>query len=204
MLIDKEYSFPANLQIINDGDASITFGPKGSLEAKGATLDISNCRITKLSGNEVTTIVPLFKLENAVFNLRNCELSAAFYQNGSVIDSYNSILTISDLIASANSVSYVAFISGVKSRIKLSKSVIAASADTSTIISSSEGTFEAVKNSLSVTGRSGRIAELFGVRAKMTGNKLRGSFTSYDSVPEAIFTSKDTVLYQADNEILGF
>ena len=204
MLIDKEYSFPANLQIINDGDASITFGPKASLEAKGATLDISNCRITKLSGNEVTTIVPLFKLENAVFNLRNCELSAAFYQNGSVIDSYNSILTISDLIASANSVSYVAFISGVKSRIKLSKSVIAASADTSTIISSSEGTFEAVKNSLSVTGRSGRIAELFGVRAKMTGNKLRGNFTSYDSVPEAIFTSKDTVLYQADNEILGF
>ena len=38
----------------------------------------------------------------------------------------------------------------------------------------------------------------------MTNNKLRGSFSDYNSVPQAIFAGKDTVLYQADNEVIGF
>ncbi|MCR4579829.1 MAG: chitobiase/beta-hexosaminidase C-terminal domain-containing protein [Treponema sp.] len=204
MKIDKAYSVGANLQIINDGGASILFGPKGSLEVKGASLDISNCRITNSASNEVSTIIPMIKLENAVCNLKNCELSADFSKNGTVIDSYNSILNISDLIASANAVSYVAFISAVKSRMKINNSVLAVSADTAALVSASEGTFEAVKNSFSVTGRTGRIAELFGVRAKITDNKFRGNFTDYTSVPEALFAAKDTVLYQSNNETLGF
>ncbi len=204
MRIEKAYSFESNLQIINDGNASIVFGPHGSLNIKGSTLDISNCRIFNKSSNEVSTIIPLIKLENAVCNLRDCEISADFSKNGTVIDSYNSILTLSDVLSSANAVSYVSFISAVKSRVKLSDCVAAVSADTSTVLSASEGTFEAVKNSFSVTGRTGRVVELFGVRAKVTGNKLRGNFSDYTAVTEPVFASSDTVLYQSDNEILGF
>ncbi|MBR1640405.1 MAG: hypothetical protein IJ688_13560 [Treponema sp.] len=204
MYIDKAYSFQSSLQIINDGNASIVFAPEGCLESKGGTIDVSNCRISKIAGGDIKTIVPVFKLENSVCNIKNCEISADFAKNGAVIDSYNSILTVSDIVASVNSVSYASFITSVKSRIKLTSSVAAVSADTAAVVSASEGTFEAMNNSLSVTGRSGRIAELFGVRSKITGNKFRGTFTDYESVKTPIFAGKDTVLYQADNENLGF
>lgn len=204
MNIEKAYAFESNLQIINDGNASLVFGPYGSLDIKGASLDITNCRIFNSSDKQLSTIIPLIKLENAVCNIKNCQLSAEFAKNGTVIDSYNSILSLSDVLSSANAVSYVSFISAVKSRIKLSDCVAAVSADTSTVVSASEGTFEAVKNSFTLTGRTGRAVELFGVRAKMTGNKLRGNFTDYDSVTQPIFASSDSVLYQADNEQLGF
>ena len=204
MTINKAYSIQSNFQIINDGSSSIVFGPEGSLEIKGASLDISDCRISNSSSSNVSTIIPLIKLENAVCNLKNCEISTEFNKNGTVLDSYNSILTISDLIASANSSTYAAFLSSVKSRMKIYNSVIAVSADTSVVLSATEGTLEATNNSFAVTGRSGRVAELFAVRAKMTNNKLRGSFSDYNSVPQAIFAGKDTVLYQADNEVIGF
>ena len=203
MRIDRQYSFQSNLQIENDGEAVILFGPEGSLEARGGVLEISDCRIQNSADSRITTIIPLIKLENAVCNLANCEISFEAARNGTVIDSYNSILTLSGVIASASASSYAALISGVKSRIKMTDCVAAVFADTAVVISASDGTLEAVGNAFSVTGRTGRIAELFGVRAKITSGKFRGSLRD-NSAGGAVFAGKNTVLYQDDNESLGF
>ena len=67
-------------------------------------------------------------------------------------------------MASANAVSYVSFISAVKSRLSIKNTSVSANADTSVIISADGGNVTASKNDFIVTGGNGRVAELFGVK----------------------------------------
>ena len=204
MQINDAYPIQANFEIQNEGDARLTFGPRGSLIVKASTFEISGCRIHNTSDLSSKSIVPLIKLENSVLTMKNCMIGAEFARNGNVIDATNAIINISDTIASTKAVSYVSFIAAVKSRITMKNSSINTNAETSVIISADGGNISSQKNEFLVTGGTGRIAELFGVKASFKDNSFKARLTNNTSKIQPLYTNKATKLTEENNSVQGF
>ncbi len=203
LLINQNIQLESNYEILNNGDACIIFGPEAAVTVKSSTFEISDCRIKNEQPVNQAISKPLFKLENAVFTVKNCTMALNFNSNGNVIDAYNSIVNISDSIVSANAYKYASFISSVKSRLSVKKSQISTSADTAVIISANDGSLNASENSFMVSGKAGRIAELFGVKAKISENKFTGQIKS-TALVQPVFSNSANNLTLTDNEIYGF
>ena len=204
MQINEAYPVQANFELIDDGDARLTFGPEGSLIIKAATFEISGFRIHNTADSSIQSIVPLIKLENSVLTMKNCMIGADFARNGTVIDATNAIINISDTIASANAVSYISFISGVKSRISIKDSSLSTNAQTSVIISEDGGNVTAQKTDFTVSGGNGRIAELLGVKASFKENNFKAHLSNTASKVQPIYTNKATKLTEEKNTVQGF
>lgn len=202
--INEAYPVEANFEIENAGDALLDFGPKGSLNVKASTIEITGCRIQNSAASSVKTIVPLLKLEKSVLTMKDCVIGTDFAKNGNVIEAYNSIINISDTIGAANAVSYVSFISAVKSRISIQNSSFNTNADTSVVISADGGSINAAKNEFMVSGASGRIAELFGVKAEFHQNIFKSRLTNTTSKVDPIYVNKSASLIDDKNERQGF
>ncbi len=200
--INEKCQLDANFEIINNGDARIIFGPEASISVKSSSFEISDCRIQNQTSSEEFNR-PLIKLENAVLTIKNVTFALNFTSNGSVIDAFNSIVNISDSIASANAIKYLSFITSVKSRLSIKKSQLSTSAETSVIISANEGNLNASENEFTVSGKMGRIAELFKVKAKLTSNKFKGELKT-DTLIEPVYTNSPANLILSENEIYGF
>ena len=203
-VLTEPYTVQANFEIIDEGDAKLTFGPNGSLIIKASTFEISGCRIHNVSDSSIKSIVPLIKLENSVLTMKNCVIGADFARNGTVIDSTNAIINISDTMASANAVSYVSFISAVKSRLTIKTSSINTNAETSVIISADGGNITAQRNEFLVTGGTGRIAELFGVTAAFKDNNFKARLSNNTSKIQPIYANKAAKLTDEKNSVQGF
>ena len=204
MQINRQYNVSANFEITNNGDARLNFGPDGSLIVKASTFEISDCRIHNTADPAKKSIVPVIKLENSVLTMKNCVIGADFARNGSVIDASNSIINISDTMASANAVSYVSFISAVKTRMSIRNSSISTNAETSVVISANGGNLTAQKNNFSVTGVSGRIAELFGVTAVLKENSYKAQLSNDTSKNQPVYVNNSTKLTEEKNISQGF
>lgn len=211
--IKKNYILESNFEILNDGDAHIVFKRNGSFTIKGSTLEISKCRISNdmdvdnrsavNSSLNNSNSICLLRLENAVLTLNNCQLGFDFAKNGSVIDSVNSIVNVFDTIVSANAISYVSFISSVKSRISVQKSVVTTSADVNVVISANDGVVTSRDNSYTVAGRSGRVCELFSVKASFINNKFKTVLSNGAQVINPIYQDDNTELIEQENQIIG-
>ena len=204
MKIDSAYNVSANFEITNNGDARLKFGPDGSLNVKASTFEIADCRISNTSDISKKSILPLIKLENSVLTMKNCVIAADFARNGTVIEASNGIINLSDIMASANAVSYVSFISAVKSRLSIKNTSVSANADTSVIISADGGNISAQKNDFIVTGGNGRVAELFGVKATFKDNSFKARLTNTTSKIQPIYVNKATKLVDENNSVQGF
>ena len=204
MKINSAYNVSANFEIINNGDARLNFGADGSLIVKASTIEISDCRISNTTDISKKSLNPLIKLENSVLTMKNCVIAADFARNGTVIDASNGIINISDTIASTKAVSYISFISAVKSRISIVNSSISTNADTSVIISADGGNVSAQKNDFIVTGGNGRIAELFGLTASFKDNTFKARLTNTTSKIQPLYTNKQTKLTDENNNLQGF
>ena len=202
--INEAYPVEANFEIENSGDAMIEFGPGGSLVVKASTMEISGCRIQNTPASNVKTIAPLFKLEKSVLTIKDCVIGTDYVKNGTVIDSYNSIINISDCIAAVNAVSYASFISSVKTRLTIKNSSVNTNAETSVVISADGGSIIASKNEFMVSGGSGRIAELFGVKAEFRENMFKSRLTNTTSKVVPLYTNKTASLIDEKNERQGF
>ena len=202
--IEKKYQIESNYELQANGDACISFGPDAALTVKGSSFEIYDCRISNEINNQVKTVIPLFKLENAVLTVRNCTFGLNYSSNGSGIDAYNSIINISDSIASVNALIYASFISSVKSRISIKNVTASASADTCVVLSATDGTLSATDNTFSVTGKSGRIAELFGVRANFTDNTFKAQLENNGQKTYPVYKNEATVLTESGNMVYGF
>lgn len=211
--IKKNYVLESNFEILNDGDAHIIFKRNGSFTLKGSTLEISKCRISNdleidnrsavNSSLNTSNSICLMRLENAVLTLNNCQLGFDFAKNGTVIDSVNSIVNVFDTIVSANAISYVSFISSVKSRISVQKSVVTTSADVNVVISANEGVVTSRDNSFTVAGQSGRVCELFSVKASFIKNKFKTVLSNGSQLIDPIYQDDNTELMEQDNQIIG-
>ncbi len=204
MNVNKNYKISANFEIINDGDARFVFEQGGSLEVSTATLELNNCQIQKKSSAEMKNEKPLIKLENSVLTIKDCIIGADFTKNGTIIDSYNSIINISDTIGSANAISYASFISSVKSRLNIKNSSLSTNASTNVVISANGGTVASTGNTFTVSGKSGRIAELFDVKASFVQNKYKSNIKDSVTLITPVYKNKNTKLTEKDNEQSGF
>ena len=202
--INERFNISSNFEIINGGNAKINFGPNGSLEFKGATFEISDCHISNVCDSTVESIVPFIKLENSVLTMKNCVIDAQFSKNGTVIDSYNSILNISDTIASSSAVTYVSFISAVKSRMTINSCSLSSNAETCVVISADNGNINAKRNEFLINGGSGRIAELFSVKALFVENTFKARLSDSSNKNQPIYFDKATKLTDSKNERSGF
>ena len=204
MTINSAYNVAANFEITNERDARLKFGPDGSLNVKASTFEIADCRISNTTDISKKSIVPLIKLENSVLTMKNCVISADFARNGTVIEASNGIINLSDVMVSANSVSYVSFISAVKSRLSIKNSSVSTNADTSVIISADGGNVTAQKNDFIVSGGNGRVAELFGVKANFKDNHFKARLSNTTSKIQPLYVNKATKLVDENNSVQGF
>ena len=188
----------ADCEILNDSDASLIFIKDSSIQVENAALAINNLRIQKDRNLEEKSITPLFSVKNGTLEIKNCELSCDFEKNGSVIDSNASVVKIYDSIASVTATSYSSFISSLDSYVILRDSVINTSADTSVIISASKGSVDSINNQLKVTAKTGRIAELFGVKGAFEKNVYKCALSDAKEV-EMIFANRDSVIKETEN-----
>lgn len=204
LLIDKKYDIESNLKFINEENGSIVFGPQGSIHVKGSTVDLNHFDIKNIEDADVTNIVPFFSLTNAILNIDDCLFAANFSKNGTIIDSYNSIINVKNTIAAVVSVTYASFVSSVKTRLNIEKTSVTVSSDTAVVFSLKDGNFQAKESDFSIYGKAGRIAELFGVKANFTKNTLKADFSTENTQNVPLYFDKNTSLTDKENEKIGF
>lgn len=192
----------SNISFINAGNASITFEADSSLVAKNAGIEIDNFRIQSKKSNS-SSITPLFKLENSVLTLTNCEAGIEFGKNGTFIDSYKSVVNVGNTIASISAVSYASFISSVQSHISVKSSTLNGVSDTCVLFSCNQGDISAVSNSMKVSGKAGRIAEIFSAEALFEKNMFNAQLTK-SSKMASIYADKGSTLVSRGNQNYGF
>lgn len=202
--INSKYQLDTNFEIINNGDACITFGPEGALVLKGSSLELYECRMKNSISNKNKTMNPAIRLENSVLTMKNCTVGFDFIKNGTFIDTYNSIVNISDSILAINSGTYASLLSSVKSRISIKDTIVSVSAETAVVISANEGYATISNNTLSVSGVSGRISELFGVKATVTDNTFKAQLQNSSENLIPVYTNSSTTLTYSGNILYGF
>ena len=201
----EEIVLTADCEIINQNNASIIFNSGSSLVIDNSALAISNMRIQREKAVPEEQVIfdegliPLFKIQNGTFELKNCELSSDFSKSGSVIDVNSGVLKIYDSIASVNAVSYASFVSSVNSYVILKDSTINTSADTSVVISANGGNVDSINNQLKVSAKTGRIAELFGVKADFEKNVYKCELPFKPEGFVMVYANKDSSLKEMEN-----
>lgn len=204
LYIDKKYEIHSNLKIVNGGDCRIIFGPKGSIEMHGSTLEITDCRMHKIPSPKSTSILPFFKLNHGALDMKNCQIAGDFAKNGAIIDALNSIVNVQDSIVSVTADYYSSFISCIDSRVSVFNSSITTTGDTSVVISANNGELSISDNKFRIIGKTGRIAELFGVNARFENNEFRTELQKSSNDLSPIFVNKKTILEEKGNIQIGF
>lgn len=192
----------SNVSFINNGNASLTFEPDSSIVAKNAGVEFADFRIQGKKSNS-STIIPLFKLENSVLTLTNCEAGIEFGKNGTFIDAYKSVANINNTIASITAVNYASFLSAVQSHISVKSSTLNAVSDTCVLFSCNQGDISAVSNSMKVSGNAGRIAELFSNEALFEKNLFNAQLTKSKKM-SPIYADKTSSVVSHGNQNNGF
>lgn len=193
-----------NCEVIMDDSSEIFFESGASLIVKNSSLEISNTRIRNESSQKYKSIVPMIKLENSVLTVDNCQLSAEFAKNGNVIDASKSVVNLSEFVGVVNASSYSSFITAVNSKINVKQSVLNANADTCVVISATDSESNITENSMQVTGKNGRIAELFNGKASFTNNMFKSNLSNKENSNTPIYRNKKTMIVQENNDSYGF
>lgn len=195
----------SNCTFINALDGEIVFAPDSTIVAKGSTLSLENFTLLLNSNakSESDKIGMMFKLENSVLDIKNCQIGAVFGKNGLFADSYNSAINLHDTIISVSASKYAACVSGVKTKLNIQKSIINTIADTSVVFSINEGDVKLKDNSFKVTGLIGRIAELFSVTGNVSSNTFKGDIRKNSGASPVFKDSKSGVVI-GSNETYGF
>ena len=189
----------ADCEILNDGEGALIFNKDSSLQIENAALTLNNIRVQKENDSSENAISPLFAVKNGTLELKDCEISCDFEKNGTVIDADESVIKVYDCIASVSASLYSSFVSSLGSYVILRDSVINTAADTSVIISASKGSVDSINNQLKVTAKTGRIAELFGVKGDFEKNVYKCALSEPLEGLEMVFANRDSVLTQAEN-----
>ena len=196
---DSEVRLVADCEILNEGNAALIFKEGSSINIDKAALSLNNLRIQKERTTTESAILPLFCLNNGTLELKNCELSADFDKNGTVIDANQGVVKVFDTIASVNAVTYSSFVSSLNSYLILKDSVINTSASTSVVISATQGNVDSINNQLKVSAKTGRIAELFGAKGDFEKNVYKCEVPQLSEKLVLVYANKDSVLKELDN-----
>lgn len=193
----------SNCSFINQEDAELIFSKDSTIEIKSSSLVIKDFVILQENSTSSDKNTSLFKLENGVLDLFNCQVGAIFAKNGSLISSFNSSINIKDSIIAVSSVKYASVISGTNTNIIATDSLINATSNTAVVFSVNKGTIKARNNTFKVTGQIGRVFELFNVNGEILNNDFKSDLSNKNS-SIAIYTDNKCLLEIKENEDYGF
>jgi len=205
MVIPKgKHILTSNCVITGSENSSIVFEPEAQLIIHDSTLDVS--KMTLKNKKDVLSIknVPMIKGERTNLIFTDCLMYGDFEKNGTIIDAVNSNVYIDKSICAVACSSYASVVSGVKSKINIKNSNLNASADTCVLISMSEGEINCKKNSFKISGKTGRIAELFNVTGSMENNVFKGELSKASKSIVPVFMEKGSKVTLNNNENYGF
>ena len=181
----------------------MVFPANSSLIVKNSSLEINDCRIKtdEASLHNEKQMIPIIKMENGVLTLSNCEIVTSFLKNGTVFDSFNSVVNMNNVIVSARSNSYISLLSAVKSRINIKKSTLACDSETAILFSVNDSIFECQTNTLRVTGKRGRVAEFFNSQANVINNLIQCELQNQNPNNEPFYYNKESKVELSGNDI---
>lgn len=202
---EGQIEIKSNCEIVNDGNACLLFEPNSSIVVKNSSFFIDNCRIEikddiNASPNRSNRFL---KLENAVLDISNCQISSLFGKNGTFIDSFNSSINLEKNIIAINAKIYASCISGVKTKLNVKNSSINISSETAVCFSINEGNILLKNNSFKVIGQKGRIAELFSVKGSVSDNSFKADLVKAENV-FPIFLNEYSKISEQNNDYYGF
>lgn len=199
----KKVILNANCLIKNDNNAVLVFPANSSLIVKNSSLEINDCRIKtdEASLHNEKQMIPIIKMENGVLTLSNCEIVTSFLKNGTVFDSFNSVVNMNNVIVSARSNSYISLLSAVKSRINIKKSTLACDSETAILFSVNDSIFECQTNTLRVIGKRGRVAEFFNSQANVINNLIQCELQNQNPNNEPFYYNKESKVELSGNDI---
>lgn len=195
----------SNCVFVNEGDASFEFENGACIQVKNSTLSLQDFTISSVNQPLVNTegLVPFFKLDDSVLDIDGCQISASFEKDGLFAEAVRSSVNVNNSIASIVAASYASFVSGVKSKLNIQNSSVNITADTCVTISLNQGDVKAVNNSFKVSGRKGRIAELFTVDGSFAANSFKSSLKSASNT-QAVYVDQKCNVTMDNNQNYGF
>ncbi|MBR4790912.1 MAG: hypothetical protein IK024_08500 [Treponema sp.] len=192
----------SNCLFVNEDDASLEFEQGASLVVKNSNLTIENFTICAAGDGKalykIDGIVPYFKLEDSVLDIKNCQIAALFDSNGLFTEAIRSSVNVSGTIASVSASSYASFISGVRTNVNIQNSSINTTAATSVILSLNQGDVYISNNSFKISGEKGRVAEFFAATGTLEKNSYKASLkNASNSAP--VYTDSACSITQKDD-----
>lgn len=202
----KELFLYSNTTFETAPDTVLNFNNGSSIVVKSASLEIKDCQLKMSSNNSSKnkTVIPVFKLENSVLDLINCNGNLSFGKNGTLIDSYASTINMNNSVLYITASSYASCVSSVKSRVNIKNSILNVNADTAVILSLNEGDINLVNNSFKVSGSMGRVAELFGVGGIADSNKFQTELSRHQNEVYPIYADKKSTYKDVGNVGNGY
>ena len=192
----------SNCLFVNEDEASLEFEQGASLVVKNSNLTIENFTICAAGDGKalykIDGLVPYFKLEDSVLDIKNCQIAALFESNGLFKEAIRSSVNVSGTIASVSASSYASFISGVRTNVNIQNSSINATATTSVILSLNQGDVYISNNSFKISGEKGRVAEFFAATGTLEKNSYKASLkNASNSAP--VYTDSACSITQKDD-----
>lgn len=199
-----KYELFSNCVIVGNDDSNIIFDEDSQLIVNDSSLDFQKIVIKNKKDTKSTKMIPLIKGNRSVLSFSDCLIYAEFEKNGTVIDSYNSVVYFDDSICATISNSYTCFITGIGSKIFIKKSNISASSQTSVLLSFSDSQINCSENTFSVNCKRGRIAECFNTEGSFEKNEFKGELSNIKNTTNPIFADEKSVISVKDNANYGF
>lgn len=194
----------SNCIIVGNDDSNIIFDEKSQLIVNDSSLDFRKIVIKNKKDTNSKNMLPLIKGNRSVLSFSDCLIYAEFEKNGTVIDSYNSVVYFDDSICATISNLYTNFITGVGSKIFIKKSNISASSQTAVLLSFSDSQINCTENTFSVNCKRGRIAECFNTEGSFSKNEFKGEISNLTNTSNPIFVDEKSSISLTENVNYGF
>ena len=195
-------TFSSPCEIISSNGARFTFLQNSFISVENTEVKISNCVFEQnFINNELFAQQNLFKLDNAILTLDNCETVSLYNKNGSVIFANNSKINILNSGLTVQSKVYSSVFNLLNSDLNCEKSRISAVADSVIALTMNSGTLMLNNCQIQVNGKTSKIYELFGVEYSIQKNQFycNDNLKKIESVD--VFSKK--ISYE-NNEINSF
>ena len=192
----------SNCLIVNEDDASLEFEQGASIVVKNSSLVIEDFTVCAAGDGKsvykIDSLVPFFKLEDSVLDIKNCQIAAPFDSNGLFVEAIRSSVNVMGTIASVSSGVYASFISGVRTNVNIQNSSINTTSATSVIVSLNQGNVYMSNNSFKISGEKGRVAEFFNVTGTLEKNNYKANLKNASN-SSAVYADKASSITQKDD-----
>lgn len=205
IVLSSKYEFhgidnASGLKMLNNSSIMFT---------SGAQVAFTNC-VLELNNDLVNAEVSpsFFNINNANASFIGCEIVANFTGSGSVFVSDSSTVSFENCGITIRADRYSSLFSGVRTNLTVSGGRYTTIAPTAVIFSLSSGIFSLTDSDCKVYSNLGRVAELSGVSASITGNnffaELKGDSSAASRVTPVWFDGRSKFIQNTNNTVSGF